>query len=936
MEKHIRQPFFSLFFYALMAIMSHETDSAMALTELSTGKIQRDAGYGSMSLFFIPNQGQFDHQVAYAVQGKDKSIYFTAQGLTFVLTEKVDTPSSPEPRMLREITPQKPGPQASQKRWVVKLDFVGARHNALPESLEQAETVVSYFKGKPEEWKTGLRTSSKIIYRNLWPGIDLVYYGTVNRLKYDFIVHPGADPAQIRLAYRGADKVQVTKDGRLEVTTPLDVFQDETPVAWQENDGEKTGVSVAYSLNVAAGVQVAALSTGKSDAGGIIIPPIQPRHESHVYGFTVGDYDRTRTLVLDPEMFVYCGFIGGSGSEDGSGIAVDGAGNAYVTGKTDSTEATFTVKVGPDLSYNGGSYDAFVAKVNAAGTALIYCGFIGGSGGDIGKGIAVDGAGNAYVTGYTDSTEDTFPVKVGPDLTFNSFSFIDSFVAKVNADGTALVYCGYIGGEAWDTGYGIAVDGAGNAYVTGYTFSNEDTFPVKVGPDLTFNGVVDAFVAKVSADGTALVYCGYIGGGADESGMRIAVDGSGNAYVTGYTLSEATFPVKVGPDLSHNGDYDAFVAKVDADGTALVYCGYIGGSGYDSGAGIAVDSAGNAYFTGYTYSTEATFPVKVGPDLTFNGFIDAFVAKVEPDGTALIYCGYIGGSSYDEGNGIAVDGTGNAYVTGHTASTEATFPVKVGPDLSFNGYDDAFVAKTNADGTALVYCGYIGGSDLDYGEGIAVDGAGNAYVTGTTGSTEATFPVTTGPDLTSNGYSEAFVAKIALVVPDDDSDFWGLMIPVITAGRRCAAIPNGNFESGNTAWSEYSELGYEIITNHFPAGVLPHNGSYAAWLGGANNELSLIVQRLPIPSSCSFLTFYHWIDSSDDCGYDYGLVLINDTLVGTYQLCAARNTGGWLVKSIDLSAYAGQTVDLIFSAVTDESIPSSWYIDDVSFQASAR
>ena len=409
------------------------------LTDPSTGKIQRDADYGGMSLFFIPNQGQFDHQVAYAVQGKDKSIYFTAQGLTFVLTEKTDRPSSPEPRMLREITPQKPGPQASPKRWVVKLDFVGARHNVLPESLEQAETVISYFKGKPKDWKTGLRTSSKIIYRNLWPGIDLVYYGTVNRLKYDFIVHPGADPAQIRLAYHGADKVQVTKDGRLEVTTPLDVFQDEIPVAWQENDGKKTGVSVAYALDATAGVKVAGLSTGKSDAGGNILP-IQPRHEGHVYGFTVGDYDRTKILVLDPEMLVYCGFIGGSGSDDGNGIAVDGAGNAYVTGKTDSTEATFPVRVGPDLSYNGGSYDAFVAKVNAAGTALVYCGYIGGSNQDVGHGIAVDGSGNAYVTGYTDSTEATFPVKVGPDLTvLHGNSFTDAFVAKVNADGTALV-----------------------------------------------------------------------------------------------------------------------------------------------------------------------------------------------------------------------------------------------------------------------------------------------------------------------------------------------------------------------------------------------------------------------------------------------------------------------------------------------------------------
>ena len=171
---------------------------------------------------------------------------------------------------------------------------------------------------------------------------------------------------------------------------------------------------------------------------------------------------------------------------------------------------------------------------------------------------------------------------------------------------------------------------------------------------------------------------------------------------------------------------------------------------------------------------------------------------------------------------------------------------------------------------------------------------------------------------------------------DSDSEFWVLMIPAVTAGSRCAAIPNGTFESGNTACIEYSELGYEIITNDFPAGLLPHNGSYAAWLGGDDNEISLIEQQVPVSSSCSFLTFYHWIDSADDCGYDFGFIFINDTLVRTYQLCAARDTGGWRVQSIDLGAYAGQTVDLVFSSATDESNSSSWLIDDVSFQTSAQ
>jgi len=353
-------------------------------------------------------------------------------------------------------------------------------------------------------------------------------------------------------------------------------------------------------------------------------------------------------------------------------------------------------------------------------------------------------------------------VTVGPDLIYNG-GFYDVFVAKVNASGTALSYCGYIGGSGEDNGYGIAVDGSGNAYVIGRTWSTETTFPVIVGPDLTHNGGWDVFVARVSASGTGLLsYCGYIGGSDDDFGYGIAVDGSGNAYVTGRTSStKTTFPVIVGPDLTENGGRDAFVAKVNASGTALPFCGYIAGSSWDYGYGIAVDGLGNAYVTGYTYSTEATFPVTVGPDLTHNGIYDAFVAKVNASGTALIYCGYIGGSDYDYGYSIAVDGSGNAYVTGETISTEATFPVTVGPDLTHNGSYDAFVARTNASGTALIYCGYIGGSDYDHGYGIAVDGSGNAYMTGYTASTEATFPITIGPDWTRNGDYDAFLAKIS-------------------------------------------------------------------------------------------------------------------------------------------------------------------------------
>ncbi len=401
-----------------------------------------------------------------------------------------------------------------------------------------------------------------------------------------------------------------------------------------------------------------------------------------------------------------------------------------------------------------------MAKVNAAGTALVYCGYIGGSGDDKGYAIAADAAGNAYVGGFTASTEASFPVLGGPDL-FYGGGTTDGFVAKVNAAGTALDYCGYIGGAFEDQCLGVAVNTAGNAYVSGYTSSTPPNFPVIVGPDLSHNGAVDAFVAKVNAAGTAFDYCGYVGGSLDDYGEAIAVDRAGNAYVTGFTKSTAsTFPVTVGPDLTYNSANDVFVARVNAAGTALDYCGYIGGSSDDVGRGIAVDRWGCAYVTGYTGSNQTTFPVLVGPDLTFNGSTDAFISKVNAAGTGLVYSGYIGGVSTDYGYGLAVDDAGSAHVTGQTSSTQTSFPVLVGPDLTHNNVTDAFVAKLNVPGSALLYCGYIGGSGADTGFSVAADGWGNAFFAGNSASSQSTFPVLVGPDLTYNSNTDAFVARI--------------------------------------------------------------------------------------------------------------------------------------------------------------------------------
>ena len=679
-----------------------------------------DQDFSRLPLYFIENRGQLDRRVDFYLRGRDRTVHFTGQGLTFRL------------------------PSDSARRWALKLDFVGANPAARPRGQDPTAAVVSYFKGAPGEWQTGLRTYASIIYADLWPGVDLIYSGTVNRLKYTFVVKPGADPARIKLAYRGATGFGVNEAGELEVRTPAGDLSDERPVSYQEVAGRRVSVATDYQLG--AGVE-----------------------GTQVYGFRVGAYDRSRELVIDPAILVYCGYLGGGGSDQGRGVAVDGEGNIYVAGFTDSTEADFPVTAGPDLTYNGANFDAFVAKLKGDGTALLYCGYIGGSSNDGADGVAVDGAGNAYVTGGTSSTQASFPVKGGPDLTYNGGT-VDGFVAMVNRDGTALVYCGYVGGGGIDLGHGIAADGAGNAYITGETTSSQASFPVAGGPDLTYNGgtvVGDAFVAKVNAGGATLAYCGYIGGSGEDRGSGITIDGQGSAYVGGVTGSaEASFPVAGGPDLTYNGGTgDAFVAKVNAAGSALLYCGYIGGAGTDDGIGIAADGDGNAYVSGTTSSAEASFPVKVGPDLTYNGEIsDAFVAKVNAAGSALLYCGYIGGSGFDRGTGVAVDSLGQAYLTGETNSSEASFPVSNGPDLTHNspGLIDAFVAKIKGDGTGLVSCGYLGGGRGDTGLAIAVDRASGAYVTGATFSTEASFPVSGGPDLTYNGGNlDAFIAKVS-------------------------------------------------------------------------------------------------------------------------------------------------------------------------------
>ena len=418
-----------------------------------------------------------------------------------------------------------------------------------------------------------------------------------------------------------------------------------------------------------------------------------------------------------------------------------------------------------------GAYDPSLALV--IDPTVAYSTYLGNQ--NFGQGIAVDAAGNAYVTGYTLSTD--FPTTAGAfqPVKGDSGSFYDAFVTKLDPAGSALVYSTYLGGGNNDVSYAIAVDDAGAAYVTGYTFSSD--FPITAGAfQTTFVGLVDAFVTKLNPAGSALVYSTYLGGGTvglvdANTGYGIAVDTAGEAYVTGATNSP-TFPVTPGAFQKTNGcggcegGRTVFVTKLNAAGSGLVYSTYLGGSGGSWGQAIALDNAGDAYVTGYTSSSAPMpFPTTAGAFQPANGgFYDAFVTKLNPIGTGLVYSTYLGGSSYDQGNGIAVDDAGNAYVTGWTNSGgggSTNFPTTAGAfQTTYQGNDDAFVAKINPAGSGLVYSTYLGGSFQDFGQAIAVDAAGNAYVTGYTFSTDfptkGAFQPVKGD---TGGISDVFVTK---------------------------------------------------------------------------------------------------------------------------------------------------------------------------------
>ena len=690
--------------------------------------------YGKLPLSFEANHGQVDGRVKFLSRTGNYTLFLTADEAVLALSvRKAKNPSAKEGADF----------EATENVGVLRMKLRDVNPTARVTGLDGLAGKSNYFVGDdPAQWHSNIPTYSKVKYQGIYSGIDLVYYGNQRQLEYDFIVAPGADPHRIAFDVRGAKRIRRDADGDLVFEVGEDEIRWRRPVVYQEKNGAKQLVPASYAIT-----------------------------DTHRVGFEVADYDLSRPLYIDP--LIYSTYLGGSAADFGYGIAVDSAGNAYITGQTFSTnfptthgafQTSCSGKAGSGCYKHG---EAFIAKLNPAGSALVYSTYLGGSGGDAGSSIALDSAGNAYVTGQTYSTN--FPTTPGAfqrTCKHPSCGSGDVFVTKLNPAGSALVYSTFLGGSGADWSGSIAVDKAGNAYVTGAT--NSTDFPTTSGAFQSVCGdfecaLGDAFVAALNSTGSALVYSTYLGGVGIDYARSIAVDQAGYAYVTGGTLS-TNFPVTSGalqPACADAGCTlgDAFVAKFNPTGAALVYSTYLGGSSYEIGTSIAVDSKGNAYVIGWTGSPD--FPTKNPMQGFYAGGGDTFVAKLNASGTALTYSTYLGGSGTDNGNDVALDSAGNVYVAGGTSSLD--FPLLNPLQATNNGYSNAFVSKISASGTALASSTYMGGSNYDVATGIALDGAGNAYIAGATDSTN--FPVKKPLQAANAGGYDAFVGKIELGIP---------------------------------------------------------------------------------------------------------------------------------------------------------------------------
>jgi Abnormal spindle-like microcephaly-assoc'd, ASPM-SPD-2-Hydin/Beta-propeller repeat len=714
--------------------------------------------YASLPLAFERNRGQTNSTVKFLARGSGYALFLT--GNEAVMSLERSAANSHQQFSAARFS--RPGAQQGDvQRDVLHLRWVGSNPAPRIEGLAREPGRSNYLIGSnPAKWVRNVPSYSRVECHDIYPGIDLFYFGNQLELEFDIDLAPGADPGSLRLEITGQNdhpaKVRINSDGALIVQTRAGDVRFMKPVAYQSGGGSGKGKHfLAASYVIGRGGQV---------------------------GFEVSGYDPMKPLVIDP-VLSYSTYLGGTDYNYATGIAVDASGYTYITGHTSSVD--FPISGGVQGVFAGGScdtevntapcFDAFVSKLNPQGTGLIYSTYIGGTGDDEGVRIAVDSSGQAYVAGFTNSLD--FPI-ASPlqgsngggacGTTAYPTPCYDAFVAKLNASGSNLVYSTYLGGTGDDFASSIAADSNGNAYIGGLTSASD--FPVTYGSLRTSygGGPFDGFVAKINPTGSALVYSTYLGGSQEDHVNGIALDSSGDAFLTGQTNS-ANFPVKggfqpqytaasCGTALSNTPCFESFVSELNPTGTALIYSSYLGGTAASYGSDITLDSSGAAYVTGWTTSRD--FPVTQGAyDTAWAGTNEVFVAKIAPAGGAISYATYLGDVYPDQANAIAVDGSGNAWIAGFTYGGK--FPVVSPLQAASGGFYDAIVSEINPTGSSLLFSTYLGGAGDDAANDLALDSSGSVYVAGDTFSPD--FPVS--PSAMTTGYTggsyDAWIAKIS-------------------------------------------------------------------------------------------------------------------------------------------------------------------------------
>ena len=743
---------FSLLLSILLSVLNpvgHKPAGMPSPTrDFSMSKARVLKSYRALPMSFEMNQGQADRTVRFLARGQGYAILLKPSEALLAL----------QPPGQNTRLPEKAGELPRPPYRVLKMKIERANLSAPATGLHRLPGISNYFIGNdPSRWHTHIPTYEKVQFENVRPGVNLVYYGNQRQLEYDFVLSPGVRPESLRLSFEGSDAT-VDEQGDLVFSSTGGKITFRRPVAYQcykPDPGSKHFLSASYVLKGHNRVSFVVpdydpreplvidpvlfystyLGGNGGDTGNAVA--LDTLNDAYVTGSTAsanfptdnpyqksyaGDTDAFVTMVrYDGEAVIYSTYLGGNSFDVGNGIAVDSSGDAYIVGSTSSADFPISSSnvFQPTL---GGNTDAFVAKLDPSGSNLLYSSFLGGSDVDYGLGIALDQFGNAYVTGSTQSTD--FPT-VNPIQSGNAGNG-DAFVAKVNTQATALVYSTYLGGGSADVGQGIAVDLGGFAYVVGYTYSTN--FPTYNAYQGTNAGSVDAFITKLSSDGSTFVFSTYLGGSGDDRGWAIAVDSQLYIYVAGSTRTTCTpasttttmcnptetFPTTPGAFQTLNtsqspGYSDVFVAKLNFPGTALIYSTLVGGALTDSPAGIAVDSSGDAYVTGYTQSNN--FPTANAVQASYTSGTcgqkpcpDAFITEVNPQGSALVYSTYLGGSAANWGNGIALDSNTNAYVVGTTTSSD--FPAVAlayqGGPGNTTGLGQAFVSMVEHSDAASV------------------------------------------------------------------------------------------------------------------------------------------------------------------------------------------------------------------------------------------